>query len=101
MELDHNCECTKMKIALKWSIRALLLLIVLTFFYYVTKVEDFYYNQQVVNASTEGQIHALDEKLLKAQEEGIIAAQGLDAAGVKIAELTATIEELKTKGKKK
>jgi hypothetical protein len=101
MELDNKHECTKMKIALNWTLRALLLLIVLTFFYYVTKVEDFYYDQKVINASTEGQIHALNEQLLKAQEEGIIAAQGLDAAGVKIAELTATIEELKIKGKKK
>ena len=101
MELNNKHECTKMKIALNWTLRALLLLIVLTFFYYVTKVEDFYYDQKVINASTEGQIHALNEQLLKAQEEGIIAAQGLDAAGVKIAELTATIEELKIKGKKK
>jgi hypothetical protein len=87
--------------SIKILIIVLLLLILVTFGYYVIKSEDNYYNQMVVNTNLESQIHTINEKLLKAQEEGIIAAQGLDAAGVKIAELTATIEELKTKGKKK
>ncbi len=79
----------------------LLLLVLVTFGYYVVKSEDNYYNQMTVNTNLESQIHTLNEKLLKTQEEGIIAAQGLDAANVKINELAATIEELKTKKGKK
>jgi hypothetical protein len=87
--------------SIKILIVVLLLLILVTFGYYVIKSEDDYNNQIVVNANLENQIHAINEKLLKAQEEGIIAAQGLDAANVKINELAATVEELKTKKGKK
>ena len=79
----------------------LLILILVTAVYYVVKSEDNYNNQLVVNDNLESQIHAINEKLLKAQEEGVISAQGLDAANTKISELTAAIEELKTKKGKK
>lgn len=86
----------------------LLILILVTAGYYVARSEDNYNNQLVVNANLESQIHAINEKLLKAQEEGVISAQGLDAAkqgldaaNIKISELTAAIEELKIKKGKK